>query len=108
MSRFRTRTDWATALAQGGDDVLAHELQAERASSLGTAGRRMERALAMLENDPSNDALDEAGRLAWEFMVLREMSGLRDWPQVVHLYAIPEAVLRRMGASATITKGNQG
>ena len=41
-------------------------------------------------------------------MVLREMSGLRDWPQVVRLYAIPEAVLRRMGASATITKGKQG
>ncbi|MDO5704436.1 MAG: hypothetical protein Q4G49_05090 [Paracoccus sp. (in: a-proteobacteria)] len=40
-----------------------------------------------------------AAQAAWEFMVMREMAGLRDWQTVTRLYAIPQAVLRRMGAA---------
>lgn len=104
MSRFHSRIEWATALAQGGDDALQHELQAERASALGSAGRRLERALANLAQTPGEDQLNEAGRAAWEFMVMREMAGLRDWPQVVRLYGIPQDVQHRMGAAATIRR----
>ena len=105
MKGFHSRIEWATALAQGGDEALQHELQAERASALGLAGRRLERALADLARDPdtdTEDGLNRAGRIAWEFMVMREMAGLRDWPQVVRIYAIPQKVLHRMGAAATI------
>ncbi|MFV0386058.1 DUF6665 family protein [Paracoccus sp. (in: a-proteobacteria)] len=38
--------------------------------------------------------LNDASRAAWEFMVTREMAGLRDWPKVARLYAIPDDVLR--------------
>lgn len=107
MSRFHPRLDWASAIAQSGNDVLAHELQAERASALGIAGRRLERALAALAAAPGDQVdacMNEAGRLAWEFMVMREMAGLRDWPVVVRLYAIPKAVQRRMGMVTTLTR----
>lgn len=33
-------------------------------------------------------------------MVQREMAGLRDWPTVVRMYAIPTEVLHGMGAVA--------
>ncbi|MBU3032269.1 DUF6665 family protein [Paracoccus marinaquae] len=111
MSRFLAHIEWATAMAQTGDDILAQELQAERASALGAAGRRLERALAALDaaaDDSRATHLDQAGRIAWEFMVMREMAGLRDWDAVVRLYAIPASVLRRMGASATLKRPGAG
>lgn len=126
MSRSHTRLDWASALAQAGNDLLAHELQAERASALGRAGRRLERVLAALADalsaeapstdGPRNDGprteadrlTDEAGRIAWEFMVMREMPGLRDWPEVVRLYAIPANVQRRIGVAPTLARPEGG
>lgn len=103
MSRLQARIDWSTALAQSGEDVLRHELQAEKASALGAAGRRLERALAALASDDGDQArLNAASRAAWEFMVMREMAGLRDWSRVVRMYGIPPQVLHRMGAAATL------
>lgn len=105
MSRFHARLDWASAIAQSGNDLLAHEIQAERASALGRAGLRLETALSALAACPGPDAerlADQAGRAAWEFMVLREMAGLRDWSAVARLYGIPAKVLSRMGAAATL------
>ncbi|MDO5631485.1 MAG: hypothetical protein Q4G22_06575 [Paracoccus sp. (in: a-proteobacteria)] len=92
---IRLRMDWATIRDKLGDSPLDVELQAERASALGRAGRRLERALT----DPAADAqLTQAATAAWEFMVLRELAGLHDWPAVIRLYAIPQPVLNRMGA----------
>lgn len=102
MAEFHTRLDWATALAANKDNLLEDEFQAERASALGSAGRRLERAMAAWRASGKDQAaLDEASRVAWEFMVMRETAGLRDWPSVVRLYAIPPEVLRRMGAAPT-------
>lgn len=105
MSRFHPRIDWASAISQAGNDVLAHELQAERASALGRAGRRLENALSALADAPPDQRAmltNRAGRIAWEFMIQREMAGLRDWPAVVRLYRIPDSALRRMGAAETL------
>ena len=101
MSRFLPQIEWASALKQGGSDMLETQLQAERASALGTGGRRLEQALADLlaADDTTRPArLATARRRAWEFMVQREAAGLRDWPAVVRLYGIPREVLIGMGA----------
>lgn len=100
MDNLRTRMDWKTALNAQRDNLLEDEMQAERASALGAAGRRLERALARLKADDSGEAeLVAASRVAWEFMVLREAAGLRDWPAVVLIYSIPKAVQSRMGVA---------
>lgn len=103
MPDIRLLLDWKTARSSGDPDLLEQELRAERASALGAAGRKLERALAAL-NAAADDAsraqrLTEAARVAWEFMVLRESSGLCDWPRVVQVYAIPPEVQRRMGVA---------
>ncbi len=101
MSRFLPQIEWASALKQSGSDILEVQLQAERASALGTGGKRLEAALAELATaDETNRAarLAMARRRAWEFMVQREAAGLRDWPAVIRLYAIPPEVLHGMGA----------
>ncbi|MFV0301733.1 MAG: DUF6665 family protein [Paracoccus sp. (in: a-proteobacteria)] len=101
MSRFLARVEWAHALRMSGTEALEVELQAERASALGTGGRRLEQALADLraaEAGARPARLAMARRRAWEFMVQREAAGLRDWPAVVRLYGIPPEVLHGMGA----------
>ena len=95
---IRLRMDWATTRDKVGASPLDIELQAERASSLGRAGHRLERALAAYARAPDVARRDQAAQAAWEFMVMRELAGLRDWSAVVRMYAIPPEVLRRMGA----------
>ena len=102
MSDLLLRLDWKTARKQADPDLLEQEIQAERASALGGAGRKLERALADLSaSDTENRAqsLDRAARIAWEFMVMRESSGLRDWPRVIRIYQIPADVQKRMGVA---------
>lgn len=96
---IRLRMDWATTHDKLGASPLDVELQAERASALGSAGRKLERALAAYAADPNDAQRDRAAQAAWEFMVMRELLGLTDWATVVRLYAIPPAVQRRMGAA---------
>jgi hypothetical protein len=102
MSDLFLRLDWASARGRDQQSLIEDEFRAERASSLGMAGRRLERALAALEDcdDAGRENLIEpAARAAWEFMVTREMTGLRDWPSVARQYRIPRSVLLRMGAA---------
>ena len=102
MSDLFLRLDWASAGGRDQQSLIEDEFRAERASSLGMAGRRLERALAALEDcdDAGRENLIEpAARAAWEFMVTREMAGLRDWPSVARQYRIPRSVLLRMGAA---------
>ncbi|MFN3514645.1 MAG: DUF6665 family protein [Phenylobacterium sp.] len=89
---------------QTGVDILGVEIQEEKALSLGRAGRAVEAALARLE-DP--DALAQEGREAllkaaaqavWKFFIQREACGARDHRPVIAHYAIPRAVLARLGA----------
>jgi uncharacterized protein DUF6665 len=74
---------------------------AEKAASLGIAGRRLERALAALrraEGEAREALLDEAAEQTWALLVQRELCGLRDRDRVVADYSIPPEVLARVGA----------
>jgi hypothetical protein len=81
---------------------FAHELIAERAASLGRAGKAVEAALADLKagkHESERDALLKAASVAvWQFFVQREVCGFRDQRDVIAHYQIPRAVLVRLGA----------
>ena len=87
-------------------DVLAADILAEKASSLGHQGRKMERALAALRahDAAAGDAearhrlLRAAAHEVWAFFIQRELCGFRDHKQVIGDYAIPGEVLVRLGA----------
>jgi hypothetical protein len=88
------------------DDRAASAIEtaiaAEKAASLGIAGRRLEtalRKLAAAHGEADRDALiDAAADRAWAFLTQRELCGLLDRVQVIADYAIPKAVIARMGA----------
>ena len=85
-----------------GQAVLHYELLEEQAHSLGRAGRKVEAALAALSAHPGGDGragvVKAAADAVWEFLVQREVMGLRDRAQVVAQYGIPREVLVRIGA----------
>lgn len=75
---------------------------AERADSLGRAGLRAEAALARLrESDAGDkeDLLDAAAAEVYALFIQREICGLKNSRDVVARYAIPGAVLARLGVS---------
>jgi hypothetical protein len=87
-----------------GASILDYELQEERAHALGRAGRSVEAALARL-HDPEAVAaegretlLKAAAHEVWKFFIQREACGLRDHKPMIAHYAIPRAVLARLGA----------
>jgi len=93
----------ASVLGRHGVDTasFAHELVGERAAALGRAGKTMEVVLASLrDGDPADrEALLKAAASAvWTFFVQREACGFRDQKGVIAHYAIPKAVLVRLGA----------
>ena len=83
-------------------EAFGHELVAERAASLGRAGRLVEVALARLgegADGPEREALLKAAAAAvWTFFVQREVCGFRDQSGVIAHYGIPKSVLVRLGA----------
>jgi hypothetical protein len=73
------------------------------ASSLGRAGRRVEETLARLAaaeaGDPMRpDLLADAADAVYWYFIQRELCGLRRHADVIREYAIPKAVLARLGA----------
>ena len=98
----------ASALAGGtGDGLFApldHEIAAEKASSLGRAGEKVEKALARLrECDPSDagrpECLKAAVQAVYAYFIQRELCGLRRHHDAIRDYAIPAEVLVRLGAA---------
>ncbi len=91
---------------ESGLDVLAGEILAEKASSLGHHGRQVEKALAALRGfDPDSGSAEDrlallrkAAREVWAFFVQRELCGFRDQKDVIRHYGIPGEVLVRLGA----------
>ena len=86
-------------------DPLEAEVAAEKAAALGHAGRRMEKALADLRAcaAPPGTAererlLDEAADRVWHYLIQRELIGLREPSGAIADYAIPAAVMNRVGA----------
>lgn len=83
------------------DAGLQVELMAEKAASLGRAGRRVEKTLAVLREASAEDrpgALKDAADAVWSLFVQREICGQRDQRPVIAIYDIPKEVLVRLGA----------
>lgn len=84
-------------------DALGHEIQGEKASSLGRAGRLVEESLLRLEENRDaarrEELLRDAARAVYAYFIQRELCGLRRHGDVIREYAIPPAVLARLGAS---------
>lgn len=73
------------------------ELEGERASALGEAGRRLEAALAELALGDTEDRLDEAATAAWHFIILRESVRMFDHKAAFEIYRVPANVIARVG-----------
>lgn len=83
--------------------LLDHEIAAEKASSLGRAGRRVEAAMAGLNacrgDSPGRKLLlREAADAVYAYFIQRELCGMRRHHDVIREYAIPQEVLVRLGA----------
>lgn len=86
-----------------GASVLDAEILAEKAAALGRAGAAVEKTLAAVREagpqSPDREALlASAAEAVWGFFVQRELCGLRDQQAIIRDYAIPAAVLARLGA----------
>ncbi|PSJ60606.1 DUF6665 family protein [Kumtagia ephedrae] len=95
-------TDLA-ARGHTGLEVLDYEIVAEMATSLGTAGRKVEAVMARLrahqgEADQRRALLSEAAEAVYGYFVQRELCGLRRHDDVIRDYGIPREVLARLGA----------
>ena len=76
---------------------IERELQGERASALGEAGRRVEAALADLSLGETQDRIDEAATAVWHYMIVRESLRMFDHKAAFAVYGIPKHVLARVG-----------
>ena len=90
-------------VGQSANDLSPIEAEAlsESASSLGHQGRKVEKALAALENagpEAREAALATAGEAVWAYFVQRELCGMRDHRLIIREMAIPAEVLMRLGA----------
>ncbi|MDQ3370203.1 MAG: hypothetical protein M3680_32705 [Myxococcota bacterium] len=70
-------------------EAIEVELQGERAAARGEAGRRIDKALAAL--DDTDDAIDELAT------ALRESLHMYDHHEALAVYAIPSYVMARVG-----------
>lgn len=80
-----------------GVGAIEKELEGERASALGEAGRRLEAALADLANGHDDERLDEAATAAWYFIIMRESLHMFDHKAAFEIYKVPPQVLARVG-----------
>lgn len=83
--------------------LLDYEIAAEKASSLGRAGRRVEEALAELrgfDGEPASrlPLLKEAAEAVYAYFIQRELCGMRRHQDLIREYQIPNEVLVRLGA----------
>ena len=96
LSKLRHSTD--TSL-----DVIGQEILAEKAASLGNAGRKVAKAMEELkrrENDAaSRPALVKAAADAvYAYFIQRELCGMRRHDEIIRDCSIPKEVLARLGA----------
>ncbi|MEX0345507.1 MAG: DUF6665 family protein [Rhizobiaceae bacterium] len=81
-----------------------YEAAGEAAASLGLAGKRVERALALLREstvdcDHRAPLLREAAIAVHHYFIQREIMGMRRHDGVIREYGIPREVLVRLGAN---------
>jgi hypothetical protein len=81
-----------------GTAAIEHEIQAERANSLGAAEHRVMKAIAALGvGDDRQTLLAEAREAVWAYFVQRELLGFRRHTDVIRDLAIPADVLNGLG-----------
>ena len=89
--------------AEAAFDALGHEILAEKAQALGRAGQKVEETLARLGANADEELrprlLKEAAVAVHAYFIQRELCGLRKHDAVIREYAIPKAVLVRLGAA---------
>jgi len=86
---------------QTGLSMVEAEMLAEAAASLGHHGRKVERALAALDgSEPENrrGRTRVAARAVWEYLIQREMMGMRDHRLIVREMGVPREVLNLVGS----------
>jgi hypothetical protein len=77
---------------------IEEQLQGERASALGEAGRRLEAALIALSAAETEEHLEEAATAAWYYMIVRESMHMFDHEHAFGIYEVPKHVIARVGA----------
>jgi hypothetical protein len=93
----------AAGRAESLSGLLDYEIAAEKAASLGRAGRRVEAALAGLRAFEGEAAerlplVREAADAVYAYFIQRELCGMRRHHDAIREYAIPNEVLVRLGA----------
>jgi len=78
-------------------DAIELELEGERATALGEAGRKLEAALVELALGATEDRLDEAATATWHYIILRESLHMFDHQAALAIYGVPPGVLARVG-----------
>jgi Family of unknown function (DUF6665) len=91
------------SLGDDGFDALGYEILAEKAASLGRAGRRAESSLAKLRDhngkgDERVALVRDAAEAVYAYFIQRELCGLRRHDDIIREFAIPKEVLARLGA----------
>lgn len=77
------------------------EIEGEKAASMGTAGTRVEQALAALakaDDEARPAALKVAADAVWSLFIQRELAGQINHKPLIAYYGIPREVLARLGA----------
>jgi len=77
--------------------VIEKELEGERASSLGEAGKRLETALAALGESSDEELVHEAATAAWYYLIVRESLRMFDHKQALAIYGVPDRVMAKVG-----------
>jgi hypothetical protein len=91
----------SAAAREGALSSVQAEIEGEKASALGTAGKRVEDALAALakaDDEHRLAALKTAADTVWALFIQRELAGQRDHKPLIEHYGIPKEVLVRLGA----------
>lgn len=76
---------------------IEHELQSERASALGEAGRKLETMLAAFREIETEDTRDELATAVWHYLIVRESLSMFDHAAALAIYGVPDRVMARVG-----------
>lgn len=84
---------------EAGTMAIDHEIQAERASSLGAAEKKVIETIAILASagDRRMEHLAAAREAVWAYFVQRELIGFRRHTEVIRDLGIPADVLNGLG-----------
>ncbi len=90
---------------EAGTAALDHEINAERASSLSAAEKRVTTTVAALGSAANHpEALAQARDAVWSYFVQRELIGFRQHQDVIRDLSIPPQVLNGLGAMSRKAK----